>query len=66
MTGGADEESGRIATCERSYFPDMAVPIIALAISAAFEGFHWQRLTWAGVAVSLAGNVLVLRNAPRR
>jgi hypothetical protein len=34
---------------------------MALIISAAFEGFHWQGLTWAGVAVSVAGNVVILR-----
>ncbi len=37
------------------------VPIVALAVSAAVEGFRWEVLTWAGVAVSIAGNVIVLR-----
>lgn len=55
---------GRIGAARASYVGVM-VPIIALAISAVFEGFHWQLLTWAGVALSLAGNVLVLRNAQR-
>jgi drug/metabolite transporter (DMT)-like permease len=56
---------GRIGAARASYVGVM-VPIIALAISAVFEGFHWQLLTWAGMAVALAGNVLVLRNATRR
>jgi len=56
---------GRIGAARASYVGVM-VPIIALAISALFEGFHWQLLTWAGMAVALAGNVLVLRNAARR
>ena len=56
---------GRIGAARASYVGVM-VPIIALAVSAAFEGFHWQPLTWAGMTVSLAGNVLVLRNAARR
>jgi drug/metabolite transporter (DMT)-like permease len=56
---------GRIGAARASYVGVM-VPIIALAISAVFEGFHWQLLTWAGMAVALAGNVLVLRNAARR
>ena len=37
------------------------VPIVALVISAAFEGFHWQATTFVGIAISLLGNVLVLR-----
>ncbi len=56
---------GRIGAARASYVGVM-VPIIALAISALFEGFRWQLLTWVGIAVSLAGNVLVLRNAARR
>ncbi len=56
---------GRIGAARASYVGVM-VPIIALAVSAVFEGFHWQLLTWAGMAVSLAGNVLVLKGASRR
>jgi drug/metabolite transporter (DMT)-like permease len=54
---------GRIGAARASYVGVM-VPIIALTISSVFEGFRWQPLTWAGMAVSLAGNVLVL--APGR
>jgi drug/metabolite transporter (DMT)-like permease len=39
------------------------VPIVALLISAVFENFAWHPLTAVGVAVSVAGNVLVLRRA---
>jgi drug/metabolite transporter (DMT)-like permease len=56
---------GRIGAARASYVGVM-VPVIALAVSAAFEGFHWQLLTWLGMAVAVAGNVLVLRNAARR
>ena len=38
--------------------PVMAV--VALFVSTLFEGFRWQALTVLGVAVSVAGNVLVL------
>ena len=41
---------GRIGAARASYVGVM-VPIIALAVSAAFEGFHWRLLTWAGMAV---------------
>ena len=53
---------GRIGPTRASYVGVM-VPIVALIISSAFEGFNWQALTFAGVAVSFAGNVLVLRKA---
>jgi drug/metabolite transporter (DMT)-like permease len=51
---------GRIGPSRASYVGVM-VPIVALVISSMFEGFHWQALTFAGVAVSVAGNVLVLK-----
>ena len=45
----------------RAGYVGVMVPIVALVVSAAFEGFRWQALTWTGIAVSLLGNVLVLR-----
>ena len=54
---------GRIGPSRASYVGVM-VPIVALVISSMFEGFDWQVLTFAGVAISFAGNVLVLRKAP--
>lgn len=51
---------GRIGAARAAYIGVM-VPIIALVISAIFESFAWQPLTFAGVAISVAGNVLVLR-----
>ena len=56
---------GRIGAARASYVGVM-VPVIALAVSAVFEGFQWQLLTWVGMAVAVVGNVLVLRNAARR
>jgi drug/metabolite transporter (DMT)-like permease len=50
----------RIGAARAGYIGVM-VPIVALGISTAFEGFRWQALTWAGIAVSVAGNVIVLR-----
>jgi drug/metabolite transporter (DMT)-like permease len=54
---------GRIGAARSGYIGVM-VPIVALMISAIFEGFRWHLLTAVGIAVSVAGNVLVLR--PRR
>jgi drug/metabolite transporter (DMT)-like permease len=51
---------GRIGAARAGYVGVM-VPILALFISAAFEGFRFHALTWAGIALSLAGNVLILR-----
>lgn len=54
----------RIGAARAGYIGVM-VPIVALVVSAAFEGFRWQLLTWIGIAVSVAGNVIILRrNAP--
>jgi drug/metabolite transporter (DMT)-like permease len=45
----------------RSGYIGVMVPIVALVVSASFEGFSWHVLTWIGIAISVAGNVLVLR-----
>jgi len=50
---------GQIGAARASYIGVM-VPIVALAVSTVFEGFDWHALTAAGIAVSVAGNVLVL------
>jgi drug/metabolite transporter (DMT)-like permease len=50
----------RIGTARSGYIGVM-VPIVALVVSAAFEGFRWHAFTWLGIAVSVAGNVLILR-----
>lgn len=54
----------RIGAARAGYIGVM-VPIVALVVSALFEGFHWQALTVAGIAVSVAGNVVVLRERAR-
>jgi drug/metabolite transporter (DMT)-like permease len=60
---------GRIGAARAGYVGVM-VPIAALVLSAAFEGFRWHALTFAGIGISLVGNVLVLRKgaagAPRQ
>jgi drug/metabolite transporter (DMT)-like permease len=50
---------GRIGVARASYVGVMA-PVVALFVSTLVEGFVWHPLTAAGVAVSIAGNVLVL------
>jgi drug/metabolite transporter (DMT)-like permease len=55
----------RIGAARAGYIGVM-VPIAALLVSAAFEGFRFHPLTVAGIAVSVAGNVLALRKAESR
>jgi drug/metabolite transporter (DMT)-like permease len=50
---------GRIGAPRASYVGVMA-PVVALLVSTLFEGLQWHALTAVGVAVSIAGNVLVL------
>jgi drug/metabolite transporter (DMT)-like permease len=50
----------RIGAARAGYIGVM-VPIVALVISAVFESFSWHPLTWLGIAVSVAGNVIILR-----
>ena len=47
----------------RAGYIGVMVPVAALVISAAFEGFRFHSLTWAGIAISIAGNVLILSSA---
>ena len=45
----------------RSGYIGVMTPVVALVISAAFESFNWHVLTWLGIGVSVAGNVIILR-----
>jgi drug/metabolite transporter (DMT)-like permease len=56
---------GRIGAARTAYIGVM-VPIVALAISFFFEKFAWGWLTTAGVALSVMGNVLMLRQTRRK
>ena len=52
----------RIGAARAGYIGVM-VPVAALFRSAAFEGFRFHALTWVGVAIFVAGNVLILGSA---
>jgi drug/metabolite transporter (DMT)-like permease len=49
----------------RAGYTGVIIPIVALGISAIFEGYEWTALALAGVAVSVAGNVIILRRPPQ-
>ena len=48
---------------ERGAYAIVALPVVALALSTLFEGFVWTGEALAGVALVLAGSVLVLRRS---
>ncbi len=45
---------------DKAAYVNVAVPIMALLLSALAEGFQWQTFTYVGVTLSLAGNLLVM------
>lgn len=46
---------------DRAAYATVLFPIIALSISTLFESYQWTALAALGVVLTLAGNVLVLR-----
>jgi drug/metabolite transporter (DMT)-like permease len=50
----------RIGAARAGYIGVM-VPIVALVISSLFESFTWHPLTVVGIAISVLGNVVILR-----
>ena len=50
----------RIGAARAGYIGVM-VPIVALVISSLFESFTWHFLTVVGIAISVLGNVVILR-----
>jgi drug/metabolite transporter (DMT)-like permease len=51
---------GRIGA-DRAGYTAVAIPVVALLLSALFEGFHWTIETSLGVLLCVLGNVLVLK-----
>lgn len=45
----------------RAGYVGVVIPIVALGISSVFEDYRWSLLALAGVAISVAGNVIILR-----
>ena len=50
----------RVGAARAGYIGVMT-PVVALVISAFFEGFRWHALTFAGIAVTVLGNVAILK-----
>ncbi|MBK1663125.1 EamA family transporter [Rhodospirillum rubrum] len=51
---------GRIGADRASYCA-VVYPVVALGLSTAFEGYRWSAAGAAGLALVLAGNLLILR-----
>lgn len=49
----------------RAAYAWVAAPVLALILSTLFEGYAWHLSAVFGVALLVAGNVLVLSNPPR-
>lgn len=45
----------------RAGYANVAIPVVALLLSAFFEGLHWSGPLMLGVALCVVGNVVVLR-----
>jgi len=54
---------GRIGA-DRAGYSGVAIPIVALVLSSLFEDLHWNAAMVGGIAMCVAGNVLVLRRSP--
>ena len=50
---------------ERSAYVTVLFPIVALIISTIFENYQWKLSAFIGVALTLIGNVLILRDNPK-
>ena len=53
---------GRIGA-DRAGYTGVAIPIVALVLSTFFEDLRWDAAMAAGIALCVAGNVLVLRRS---
>jgi len=49
-----------------SSYVGVTTPVIAMLLSTWAEGYRWSTSAIVGVALAIAGNVLVLRRATRR
>jgi drug/metabolite transporter (DMT)-like permease len=55
---------GKIGPARAAYVGVMST-IVALLISALFEGYDWRFATFVGIALAVGGNVLALQSAAR-
>jgi drug/metabolite transporter (DMT)-like permease len=56
---------GRIGA-DRAAYVTVLFPIVALALSTAFEGYRWTLAAAAGIVLTVLGNVLILSHGGKR
>jgi drug/metabolite transporter (DMT)-like permease len=56
---------GEIGADKAAYGP-VVIPVVALAISSVFEGYHWSAYTFAGVVLLICGNIFVMKDSRPR
>jgi drug/metabolite transporter (DMT)-like permease len=56
---------GRVGA-DRAAYSTVVIPVVALLVSTAFEGYRWTMPAILGLIAVLAGNVLVLRNPGKK
>ncbi|MDP9000561.1 MAG: EamA family transporter [Myxococcota bacterium] len=49
----------------RASYTAVVIPVLAMAVSTVFEGYRWSAMALWGMALVLAGNVMVLRSKAR-
>lgn len=50
----------------RASYTSVLFPVVALAVSTLFEGYRWSLMSFAGLAVLVAGNALALGGRARQ
>lgn len=55
----------RIGSAKAAY-ATVLFPVVALSISTVFEGYEWSLTAAIGVALTLAGNIVMFARRPRR
>jgi drug/metabolite transporter (DMT)-like permease len=53
---------GKVGPARAAYVGVMST-IVALLVSALFEGYHWRLATFIGIALAVGGNVLALQSS---
>lgn len=55
----------RLVGPARAAYSSVIVPVIAMGLSTAFEGYHWSKFAVAGGLLALAGLLIALRTGSR-
>ena len=66
-TGGRKSISEQnVEAAHKAAYATVLFPVVALALSTVFEGYRWHWTGFLGLALTLAGNVVVFTGATLR